>query len=422
MINQRELQILLNEASELSNKPNWTKQDERRNAYLLAAISAVKSGVSLLELDQAELNSEEERMGVEFTRLGKPTFLSREQRADIEVWQRYFKTNRLEARDMKVGNGTPAYLTGNLGSFVPLEFFKGIFMAQKAADALLDPNVVTYISDVDADTPLSQKGRPIEVPMFGDTENVAMLTTEGATSAEVDIAAPSAIMLGAFAFRSPVFHFSMEALQDVEAMGGVLNMFQAFSADRIRRGVSPYLVTGTGTNQPTGIINALEALGNAAVTAVGNSANTGGAGTGANSVGSADIANLYYALDAAYRDNPKCSWLMNSATLGFLAAMVDKYGQPIVRWEGPEKWILGKPVKICPSMPNIGSQNVPILFGDLSFYGVRATACGVKLYRQYPGLAENGKYGLRAFCRYDGQLLWNDASSPAPIVYLANHS
>ena len=45
MINTKELQSLLAEASELSTKPNWTKQDERRNAYLLAAISAVKSGV-----------------------------------------------------------------------------------------------------------------------------------------------------------------------------------------------------------------------------------------------------------------------------------------------------------------------------------------------------------------------------------------
>ena len=50
-INTQELSMLLQEASALSNKPNWTKQDERRNAYLLSAISAVKEGASLQELN-----------------------------------------------------------------------------------------------------------------------------------------------------------------------------------------------------------------------------------------------------------------------------------------------------------------------------------------------------------------------------------
>ena len=47
MINTKELQSLLAEASELSNETELDKKDERRNAYLLAAISAVKSGVTL---------------------------------------------------------------------------------------------------------------------------------------------------------------------------------------------------------------------------------------------------------------------------------------------------------------------------------------------------------------------------------------
>ena len=63
MINTKELQSLQAEASELSTKPNWTKSDERRNAYLLAAISAVKSGVSLIDINVAELNDVEDRNG-----------------------------------------------------------------------------------------------------------------------------------------------------------------------------------------------------------------------------------------------------------------------------------------------------------------------------------------------------------------------
>ena len=89
MINTKELQSLLAEASELSTKPNWTKQDERRNAYLLAAISAVKSGVSLVDINVAELNDVEDRMGVERTLIEPRSPLTREQREHIGVWQRF---------------------------------------------------------------------------------------------------------------------------------------------------------------------------------------------------------------------------------------------------------------------------------------------------------------------------------------------
>ena len=109
--------------------------------------------------------------------------------------------------------------------------------------------------------------------------------------------------------------------------------------------------------------------------------------TGATSVGSADIANLYYAFDEAYRDSPKCAWLMFKGTLGKLAAIITAQGLPIVQWQGPEAWILGKPVRISPSMPSIGAQNVPIVFGDLSYFCVRCSvdpipACSCTRKRQ----------------------------------------
>ncbi len=115
-------------------------------------------------------------------------------------------------------------------------------------------------------------------------------------------------------------------------------------------------MTGQGptVKQPTGLINAIESIGAASVTAAGSSANTGGAETGATSVGGADIANLFYDLDEAYRDSPKTAWLMSQGTLGKLAAITTKQGLPIVQWQGPEAWILGKLVRISPTMQSIG--------------------------------------------------------------------
>jgi HK97 family phage major capsid protein len=416
--NERELRALMIEAAELASKTDWTKQDEKRNAWLLSTISVMKSNpnLTLTDIGRDEVNAVEVQMGLEPTNFSKYSPLSAEKRAEVEVWQRFIKTGKVEHRDMTVGNGIPAYLKGNLGSFVPLTWFEGLFAAKKGHDALFDPDVITYVP--------TTKGNPMQFGMMGDTENVATLVTEAGSSSEADITAPSGIMLGAFTFRSPVFHASIEAFQDVEIGGALIEQFKEFAADRIARGVGPYLVTGTGSGQPTGLLTAIETLGAPKVVAAGSGGNDG-INNGSNSVGSTDIASLYYALDEAYRDGPKCAWLMNSSTLGFLAGIVSKFGLPVVSWQGREAWIWGKPVRISPSMPNIGLGNIPICFGDLSYYVVRCAMdekTYIKVYRELPGLAENGKIGLRAYVRYDGQLQYNDTGSPAPIVYLANQT
>jgi HK97 family phage major capsid protein len=113
---------------------------------------------------------------------------------------------------------------------------------------------------------------------------------------------------------------------------------------------------------------------------------------------------------------------MSSATLGNLAAMTTKQGLPVVQWQGPEAWILGKPVRISPSMPSISAASTPIIFGDLSYFVVRATPVKVQVYRELPGLIEYGKIGFRAVVRYDSALMFNDTGSPSPMQYLVMHS
>lgn len=387
-----ELDSVVAELMTLAEKPHQTPAEKRKFAALQTKAAALRT-----ERRQATYSRE----------------------AEVRMWRDYIHDEANESRDMIVGNGTPAYLDGNLGSFVPLTTFDRIFAAKKNTDALFNPDVVTFIQ--------TDNARPSQVPLMGDTENVATLISEAGTTTETDIWSTSGAMIGGYAFRSPVFHASIEAFQDVQIGGSLLDRFTAFSADRIARGVGPYLVTGSGPaaspKQPFGLLTALEALGGANVISTGSSANPGSSSnTAANSIGSADIANLYYALDEAYRDSPKCAWLMSSGTLGNLAAIVSKQGLPVVQWQGPEAWILGKPVRISPSMPSIASAACPIVFGDLSYFLVRATPVKVIVYKEYPGLVENGKVGFEAIVRYDSALMFSDTGSPSPCVYLANHS
>jgi HK97 family phage major capsid protein len=196
------------------------------------------------------------------------------------------------------------------------------------------------------------------------------------------------------------------------------------------------LINGSGSSKPLGIIPALEALGSTAtpfIIASGSANNTGGAETGANSIGSADIASLYHSVDSAYRNNPKTAFWMADSTLQYLDGLVTKYGQPLhlVKWVDGEPQIFGKPVKVSPSIPAIGPSQVSVLFGDFGYWftkivtGVAANGSPlsyVQSYTEGPALIENGLIGFRAFLRVGGALAVSDAASKSPINWCRNHS
>ncbi len=51
--------------------------------------------------------------------------------------------------------------------------------------------------------------------------------------------------------------------------------------------------------------------------------------------------------------------------------IVSKQRVPLVQWQGPEAYIYGKPVKVCPGMDNIGASKSPVVFGDGAYWMAR---------------------------------------------------
>jgi len=215
-------------------------------------------------------------------------------------------------------------------------------------------------------------------------------------------------------------------MQDIEAMGSAVNLFKAFASDRIARGVAADLVNGNGSNKPLGIVPSLLAAGVTPVAAVGANANTGVVGDDStNSIGSKDIAALYYSVNKAYRNSPRAAFFMSDDTLVSLAQLVNKMGAPLVQWQGPEAYIFGKPVRVSPSMDSISPSSYPVIFGDGSYWMTRKVvndSTYVQVVKEAAGLAEKGLVALRMFARFDGALLWNDVDSPAPFALLQMHS
>ena len=161
MIDTKALSGLIQEASALSNKANWTKQDERRNAFLLSAIAAVKAGASLLDVNQEFLNAEEQRMGLPLSKIvSKPSLLTVEQRNQAKVFRHFVNGERRDIEGAPMLSHIGTY--SGLGYFVPTEFFNNVFNSLKQYDFLFDDDSVTMIR--------TSNGRAMTVPTMSDTE------------------------------------------------------------------------------------------------------------------------------------------------------------------------------------------------------------------------------------------------------------
>jgi HK97 family phage major capsid protein len=128
------------------------------------------------------------------------------------------------------------------------------------------------------------------------------------------------------------------------------------------------VISGTGTNQPSGLLltpPTTGADGTRAATVL-KYLPTGNAATlGANP--SDLLISTIYDVRGAYRSN--ATWVMNSATVATIRQLKDAQGRFL--WtdgitQGEPSTLLGYPVRIAEAMPGVAANNFPILFGDFS--------------------------------------------------------
>lgn len=140
------------------------------------------------------------------------------------------------------------------------------------------------------------------------------------------------------------------------------------------------LVSGNGTNKPTGILSKTITAEKDGVRAFGSlqSVETGAASV----VDFDDLKSLKASLRAKYR--PGAAWVMNDATAAVLSKLKDNTGDYI--WSdsvatGEPDTLFGYPVEIDENMPDIADGAYPVMFGNFKrgYYLVRRT--GVRLLR-----------------------------------------
>jgi HK97 family phage major capsid protein len=422
--NAIELTTLTQEAAELSTRSSLTKVEQRRFNFLTGtAIPAVRSGATLTDVAQMQLNAEELRLGLQPTRLSMSPI---ETRAKASYMKKLFDLKHggnSRAIEFRAGEAEGNLLSqigtySGLGQFVPTAFYADVFAAMAIADPLLNDDVVTMI--------YSEKANPMHIGSYDDIANVAVQINEAAdeTGNQVLLGNPGGVKLGAYSFRTPIHKESMEIYEDQAALGNAYNLFAKFAGNRMSRGISAKMINGTGGGTQTqGILAALTALSVTGVTATGSANNTGGAETGTTTIGSADIASLYFQVNEAYRQSPKCVFVMNDSTMQYLATLVTKQGLPLVSFTAGIPTIMGKRVCVSPSMPVLGASNVVVLFGDFSYWCSRIVTDDLTRIRVLKETyVEQGLIGFQMFMRADGVLAYTGAASHSPISFLQNHS
>ena len=195
-------------------------------------------------------------------------------------------------------------------------------------------------------------GQAFNLPANDDTAVVAAILGEG-TAATVSDMTFTNVKFDPFTYGSGLVKVSNQLISDnafdlASFVGGQL-------ANRLKRGINAGLTTGAGdANAPQGIV-------------VGS--NQGKLLTSNSAITLSEVMDLFYSVDASYRNAPGAGWMMNSSTakairiLGF--AQTNDFPSYVPGMSvGEPDMLFGKPVYINEDMASIGADAKVILFSS----------------------------------------------------------
>jgi HK97 family phage major capsid protein len=152
--------------------------------------------------------------------------------------------------------------------------------------------------------------------------------------------------------------------------------------------------------------------------------------TGTGKITLTDINTIFYKVDAAYRAQPKCAWVMSDAVYQRLRNAVDASNRPLIDVADGTQTLIGKPIYISPSMSNslLSEGFGALIFGDLDHFHVRVSKPYLKreINSGRPGYSQVATGGIEfGECLYvsrikmDCSLFDPSALSNPPIVWAA---
>jgi len=263
------------------------------------------------------------------------------------------------------------------GSPVPTSFFNQVIAQARLVGPMLDVATVLRTAG----------GENLQIPSQAGWSTAA-ITGEGTAISESDPTFNSFITLGAYKY-SFLLQLSRELIEDSGV--DILSFIATQTGNAIGYAVNAALTTGSGTNQPNGIVTAAAS----AVTGT----------TSGPTFSADDLVTLAYSLDGAARRLPGVGWMMNTASLGVVRKLKDNGGRYIFEpslADGNDR-VLNYPVFENPAMASNASATKSVIFGHLPSYYVRM-AGGLRLDRSDDYAFNTDLVTFRATMRVDGNL------------------
>ena len=271
--------------------------------------------------------------------------------------------------------------TGAAGGYlVPPEFRDQLVETQRYFGPMLQIAEV-----INTDT-----GAQLPWPTNDDTANVGAILGENTQVTEQDVVLGTA-NINAYMYTSKLVRASFQLLQDRPDFDGWL---ARKLGERLGRILNQHFTTGTGVNQPLGIVTGA----NVGVTGSGSFATTGG-------LSYANLIDLVESLDPAYGGGQGLQFMMHQTARRQLRRLTDSQNRPL--WEpslqaGTPDGVIGYPIVINNDMPTLAASSKSVLFGNIrESYLVRIVR-DVQSLRLTERYADFLQVGFLAFERADG--------------------
>lgn len=320
------------------------------------------------------------------------------------------RMNDMETRDMAMSQPTTTPVVSNVktekvgrASDEYRKAFDTYIRTKRASDALQEDTAseggylvpteferVLYKSRDKVDPIFALAGK---ISLGSATKNVPYVASEGAAAL---IAEEGTYGDTDDSFSQVVFHaykFGRICKASEELIADSAFSIEGHLAESFGRAIGKaeagYFWTGTGTNQPQGVLTG---------------ASVGVTTAATNKITADEIIDLYYAVPEQYRDN--AVWVFNDATIKEIRKLKDGNGNYLWApgFAGQPDTILGKPVHTSVNIDTIAAGKVIGCFGDLSLYKI-ADRSGFEFRVLNELYAANGQVGFRGTGRTDGRLV-----------------
>lgn len=242
----------------------------------------------------------------------------------------------------------------------------------------------------------SGTGAQMNFPTADATSEIGELVGQNAAVGAGDTTFGN-LTLDVYKYSSKKIALPFELIQD--SMFDIEGYIQALLAVRLGRITEQHFTTGTGTNQPKGVVVAAT---------LGKQGTTGSTAK----VTYDDLVDLEHSVDPVYRAAPGVGFMMHDSTLKTLRKEKDLDGRPIFvpGYEqgnpgGAPDRLLGRPIYINQNVAQMSASAKSVLFGDFKRYFIREVM-DLTLFRMADsGFILNGQIGFVAFNRQGGNLI-----------------